>query len=469
MTNTEEKKTRCELKNTKGMVVGQDGIKGFQATFRGEVIQPADFGYEKARKVWNASIDKRPGIIARCAGVADVIAAVNFARENELLVAVRGGGHNVARRALCDDGIVIDLSGMRGIHVNAQNHTARVQGGATLGDLDRETHVFGLAVPAGIISKTGIAGLALGGGVGWLVRKYGLTCDNVLSFDIVTADGEPRVASANENQDLFWALRGGGGNFGVVTSFEFRVHPVSTVLGGPVMYPRDRALEVLRFYRDFTQSAPEELTAYAALLHTPDGVPAVAVIACYCGDLTEGEQVLKSLRNFSSPIADMIQPMPFPQMQTLLDAAFPDGNHNYWKSTFLREFGDDAIAVLVEHANRATSPLSGVVIEYYGGAASRVGVSETAFAQRQAQYSIGFLAQWTNPGESQLHIEWARALADSIRPFSSGAYYLNYLGEEGEDTIKAAFGLNHDRLVTVKKKYDPNNFFCLNQNIKPQV
>ena len=469
MPNTEENKTRCELTNTKGTVVGQDRIKQFQATFRGEVIQPADFGYEKARKIWNASIDKRPGIIARCAGVADVIATVNFARENELLVAVRGGGHNVAGRALCDDGIVIDLSGMTGIHVNAKNHTARVQGGATLGDLDRETHVFGLAVPAGIISKTGIAGLALGGGVGWLVRKYGLTCDNVLSFDIVTADGKPRVASANENQDLFWALRGGGGNFGVVTSFEFRVHPVSTVLGGLVMYPRDRAVEVLRFYRDFTQSAPEELTAYAALLHSPDGVPAVAVIVCYCGELAEGEQVLKSLRNFSSPIADMIQPMPFPQMQTLLDAAFPDGNYNYWKSTFLREFGDDAIAVLVEHANRATSPLTGVVIEYYGGAASRVGVSETAFAQRQAQYSIAFLAQWTNPEESQVHIEWARALADSIRPFSSGAYYLNYLGEEGEDTIKAAFGLNHDRLMTVKKKYDPNNFFCLNQNIKPQV
>jgi FAD/FMN-containing dehydrogenase len=467
--NTEESKTVRELKNTKGMVVGKDRIERFQTVFRGEVIQPTDFGYERARKIWNASIDKYPGIIARCAGVADVMAAVNFARENELLVAVRGGGHNVAGRALCDDGIVIDLSGMKGIHVNAQNHTARVQGGATLGDLDRETHVFGLAVPAGIMSKTGVAGLALGGGVGWLVRKYGLTCDNVLSVDIVAADEKPRLASSNENEDLFWALRGGGGNFGVVTSFEFRVHPVSTVLGGLVMYPRDRAVEVLRFYRDFTQSAPEELTAYAALLHSPDGVPAVAVIVCYCGDLAEGEQVLKSLRNFSSPILDAIQPMPFPQMQTLLDGAFPDSNYNYWKSTFLRELSDDAIALLVEQANRATSRLTGVVIEYYGGAASRVGVSETAFAQRQAQYSLIFLAQWTNPGESQLHIEWARASADSIRPFSSGAYYLNYLGEEGEDTIKAAFGPNYERLLAVKKKYDPENFFSLNQNIKPHV
>jgi hypothetical protein len=447
----------------------QDRIKGFQTAFRGEIIQQGDFSYEKARKIWNASIDKHPGIIARCAGAADVIAAVNFARENELLVAVRGGGHNVAGRALCEDGIVIDLSGMKGIHVNAKNRTAIVQGGATLGDLDRETHVFGLAVPAGIMSKTGIAGLALGGGVGWLVRKYGLTCDNVLSFDIVTADGKPRLASSKENEDLFWALRGGGGNFGVVTSFEFHAHPVSTVLGGLIIYPRDRAAEVLRFYRDFTQSAPEELTAYAALIHTPEGVPAVAVVACYCGDLTEGQKVLESLRSFSSPIADAIQPMAFPQMQTLLDGAFPDGNYNYWKSTFLRELSDDAIALLVEHANRATSPLTGIVIEYYGGAASRVGVAETAFAQRQAQYDLIFLAQWTEPGESQLHIEWARTAADSIRPFSSDSYYLNYLGEESEDTIKAAFGPNYERLMTVKKKYDPENFFSLNQNIKPQA
>ena len=347
------------LKNTKGIAVGKDRIERFQAAFRGEVIQSADFAYENARKIWNASIDKHPGIIARCAGIADVMAAVNFARENGLLVAVRGGGHNVSGRALCDDGIVIDLSGMKGIHVNAKNRTATVQGGAILGDLDRETHVFGLAVPAGIMSKTGIAGLALGGGVGWLVRKYGLTCDNVLSFDIVTADGKPRLASSKENEDLFWALRGGGGNFGVVTSFEFHAHPVSTVLGGLIIYPRDRAAEVLRFYRDFTESAPEELTVYAALIHTPEGVPAVAVVACYCGDLTEGQKVLESLRSFSSPIADAIQPMAFPEMQTLLDGAFPDGNHNYWKSTFLRELSDDAIALLVEHANRATSPLTG--------------------------------------------------------------------------------------------------------------
>jgi hypothetical protein len=462
-------KTLSELINIKGMVVGHDRIERFQTAFRGEVIQPSDSRYERARKIWNSSIDKYPGIIARCSGVADVVTAVNFARENELLVAVRGGGHNVSGKALCDDGIVIDLSGMKGIHVDAKARIARVQGGATLGDVDRETHLFGLSVPAGVISKTGIGGLTLGGGVGWLVRKYGLTCDNVLSFDLVTADGELRVASVSENEDLFWALRGGGGNFGVVTSFEFRVHPVSTVLGGLVIYPRDRAVEVLRFYRDFMQSAPEELTAYVALMVTPDGVPGVAVIACYCGDVAKGEQVLKSLRSFGSPMVDEIQPMPFPQMQTLLDAAFPDGNQNYWKSTFLRELSDDAIAVLVEHANRATSPLTGVTIEYYGGAASRMGVSETAFAQRHALYSLVIVAQWTDPGESPRHVEWARNLADSMRPFSSGAYVLNFLGEEGEETIKAAYGLNYERLMAVKKKYDPTNFFCLNQNIKPKV
>ena len=444
-----------------------DRIEQFQSAFGGEVICPGDVEYEAARRIWNASIDRHPGVIARCSGLSDVVAAVNFARENELLVAVRGGGHNVAGRALCDDGIVIDLSHMKGIHVDANKRTATVQGGATLGDVDRETHVFGLAAPLGVVSMTGVAGLTLGGGVGWLVRKHGLACDNVLSFDVVTADGKPRVASASENEDLFWALRGGGGNFGVVTSFEYRLHPVHTVLGGLILHPRENAVDVLRFYRDFLLSEPEELTAYAALLHTPDGIPAVAIVACYCGDLAEGEKVLKPLRAFGSPLVDAIQPIPFPQMQRLLDGAFPDGNQNYWKSTFLREFSDEAIKVLVDHANRATSPITGVVIEYYGGAASRVGVSDTAFAHRQAQYDIAILTQWADPAESAKHIEWTQALASALHPYSSGAYLLNFLGDEGDDTIKAAFGVNYDRLAKIKKKYDPTNFFRLNQNIKP--
>jgi FAD/FMN-containing dehydrogenase len=454
------------LTNVNNIEIPNERIEQFQTTFRGELIQPGDPSYEQARRIWNASIDKHPGLIARCTGVADVIAAVNFARENELLVAVRAGGHNVGGRAVCDNGIVIDLSRMKAIHVDAANRRARVQTGATLGEVDRETHVFGLAVPAGVVSKTGIAGLTLGGGAGWLVRKYGLTCDNVTSFDLVTHDGSAIVASDNRNADLFWALRGGGGNFGVVTSIEYRLHPVSTVLGGMIVHPRSEAKNVLRFHRDFIRTAPDELTAYVALLSLPDGSPAIAVVVCYCGDLTEGESLIKPLRNFGAPLMDAIQPIPFPQMQSLLDGAFPDGNQNYWKSTFLRELSDGAIDVLVEHANQTASPLTAVVIEYYGGAASRVGANETAFSHRDAEYNVGILAQWPDPNESSQHIAWARGLSSALEQFSSG-YFLNFLGEEDQATIKRAFDGNYDRLREVKKKYDPKNFFRLNQNIVP--
>jgi len=461
--------TTREVINTHGSVVPADAIEQLQKAFRGELIRPGDATYESARKIWNASIDKHPGIIARCSGTADVIAAVNFARENTLLTAVRGGGHNVGGRALCDGGIVIDLSRMKGIHLDSKNLRARVQPGATLGDVDRETHVFGLAVPCGVVSKTGIAGLTLGGGVGWLVRKHGLTCDNVLSFDVVTTEGKARVASSGENPDLFWALRGGGGNFGIVTSFEYRLHPVNIVLGGLIMHPRNQAAELLRFYRTFTQGAPEELTLYAVMLHTPDGIPAVAIAGCYCGDLAEGEKVLKPVRAFGVPMVDAFQPMPFPVMQSLLDGAFPDGTQNYWKSTFLRELSDAAIDVMVEHVNRATSPLTAVVIEYYGGAASRIGVADTAFAHRRAEYDVGIMTQWIDPAESPRHVEWTRQMFDALRPYSSGAYLLNFLDQEGDETIKAAFGPNYDRLAAVKKKYDPANFFRLNQNIRPSA
>src|SRR3984893_3658544 len=415
----EENKTLCELKNTKGMVVGHDRIERFQAAFRGEVIRPGDSGYERARKIWNASIDRHPGIIARCSGVADVVAAVNFARENELLVAVRGGGHNVSGKALCDDGIVIDLSGMKGIHVDAKDHTARVQGGATLGDVDRETHLHGLAVPAGVVSKTGIAGLTLGGGVGWLVRKYGLTCDNLLSCEVVTAEGAIVTADAETNADLFWGLRGGGGNFGIVTSFLFQAHPVSTVLGGVIVHARDQAAAVFRYYRDFMASAPEELTAYAGLISTPEGMRAVAVMACYCGDLAEGERLLKPLRAFGSPLLDAIQPLPFPIMQTLADEANPDNINNYWKSTFLNELSDETIDLIVEHGNRAESPLTHVLIQLFNGQVSSMGNADTAFAQRQAGYNIGIEAKWIDPAESKKHTTWARAFSDALKPYSS--------------------------------------------------
>src|SRR3954447_23225288 len=292
--------------------------QSLKSTFQGPLLEPGDTGYDEARRIWNASIDKHPKLIARCTGNADVIAAIDFARANDLLTAIRGGGHNVGGRALCDDGMVIDLSRMRSVHVDATNRRVRVQGGATLGDLDRETHAFGLAVPSGIVPKTGIAGLTLGGGVGWLVRKHGMTIDNLLSCQVVTAAGNVITASSSENEDLFWALRGGGGNFGVVTSFEFQAHPVHTVLGGFVLYPREAASEVLRHFRDFIQSAPDELTAYAAFIHGPDGTPLVGVIACYCGEISEGERVLQPLRSFGRPMVDAIQSMPMPAMQGLL-------------------------------------------------------------------------------------------------------------------------------------------------------
>jgi FAD/FMN-containing dehydrogenase len=440
-------------------------IQSFRSAFNGEVFEPADAGYKQASQIWNASVSKRPKLIARCSGVADVIAAVTFARGNGLLTAIRGGGHNVGGRALCDDGLVIDLSRMRSVFVDPATRKVRIQGGATLGDIDRETHVFGLTVPFGIVPKTGIGGLTLGGGVGWLIRKYGMSIDNLLSAEVVTADGKVLTASASQNDDLFWALRGGGGNFGVVTSFEFQSHPVSAVLGGLLLYPRDAAVDVLRHFRDFMASAPDELTAYAALLHGPDGSPLTAIIACYCGSIADGEHVLQPLRRFGSPVLDAIQAMPFPVMQSLLAPSFPDGNHNYWKSTMQRELPNDAISAIVDHANKLNSPLSVSVLEYYGGAAGRVPRDATAFPHRDLPWDILFLAQWTDPAETNLHRDWARSGEEMLRPYSQNAHLLSALDVEAEDVIKSAFGANLGRLAAIKKKYDPTNFFRVNQNI----
>jgi FAD/FMN-containing dehydrogenase len=440
-------------------------IELFRSSFHGQVLEPANAGYNEARQVWNASVSKHPRIIARCSGVADVIAAVKFGRANNLVTSIRGGGHNVGGRALCDDGLVIDLSQMRYVFVDEKTRRVRVQGGATLGDLDRETHVFGLAVPCGIVPKTGIGGLTLGGGVGWLIRKYGMSIDNLLSSQVVTADGEVLTASASENDDLFWALRGGGGNFGVVTSFEFQAHPVATVFGGLLLYPRTMAVDVIRHFRDYMESAPDELTAYAALLHGPDGSPLVGVIPCYCGSVVDGERVLKPLRNFGSPILDGVQAIPFPAMQSLLATSFPDGNYNYWKSTLQRELSDDGISAIVAHANQLRSPLSFVVLEYYGGAAGRVSSNATAFPHRSLPWDILFLAQWTDQTQTNMHREWARSGEEMLRPFSQNAHLLSALDIEADDVVKTAFGPNLPRLAAVKKKYDPTNFFRLNQNI----
>ena len=444
-------------------------IQSFRSTFNGQLFEPNDASYDEARRIWNASVDKRPGLIARCSGLADVIAAINFGRTNDLLTAVRGGGHNVGGRALCEGGIVVDLSQMRSVYVDTVNRAVRVQGGATLGDLDRETHVFGLAVPCGIVAKTGIAGLTLGGGVGWLLRKHGMSIDNLLSCQLVSADGSVLTASAAENEDLFWALRGGGGNFGVVTSFEFRAHPVHTVLGGIVVYPRGTAIDVIRHFRDFMESAPDELTAYVVLLSGPDGTPIVAVIPCYCGEISDGERVLHPLRTFGSPIMDTIQPLPMPAMQSLLGPYFPDGNHNYWKSTLQRALSDEAIIAIVEHANRMKSPLSFVVLECYGGAAARVSKDATAFPHRDLPWDILFIAQWTEPRETPIHRDWARSGEEVLRPFSANAHLLSALDVEPDDVIYTAFGANLRRLAAIKKKYDPANFFRVNYNIKPDL
>jgi FAD/FMN-containing dehydrogenase len=318
-----------------------------------------------------------------------------------------------------------------------------------------------------VVSKTGVAGLTLGGGVGWLVRKHGLSCDNVVSFDLVTAEGELVTASREENPDLFWALRGGGGNFGIVTCFRFRAQPISTVLGGMIAHSRERAGEVLRHYRDFMAQAPEDLTAYAAMVTSPDGIPVVAIICCWSGPISEGERVLEPLRAFGPPLADAIEPMPFPVMQKLLDGAFPDGANNYWKASFVPALTDEAIDLVTEHGNRIKSPLSAVVMEFYGGAPGRVGPEESAFAQRRAEYNVGIMAQWLDTAQSGEHIAWAREMYDALEPYSSGDHLLNFQSEAGDEVVRRSYGDNYARLAEVKRRYDPSNFFSLNQNIRP--
>lgn len=451
--------------------VSEKVVQAFAAGRRGMLIRPGDSAYESARAVYNAMIDKRPALIARCAGIADVIAAVHFARERGMLVAVRGGGHNVAGNAVCDGGIVIDLSGMRAIRVDPARRTARAEPGVTYREFDHETQAFGLATPGGTISATGIAGLTLGGGFGWLTRQHGLACDNLLSVDMVTADGRFLTATAEENTDLFWGVRGGGGNFGVVTSFEYRLHPVGPVLGGMLVHPLEKAREALRFYRDFTATAPDELAVFAALLTNPDGSRVVAFIVCYNGPIEQGEAIIQPLRDSGSPVADMVQPIPYTTMQTMLDDGFPNGLQNYWKSSFLREISDEAIDTIIAHFTAAPSPLSAMVIEQFGGAGSRVGKGETAFSHRDGHSNFLIVARCADPSEASQNIAWARAAWTAMQPFSDGGAYSNYVegGAEGADRIREAYGPEtYERLAALKRKYDPTNFFRVNQNIAPK-
>jgi FAD/FMN-containing dehydrogenase len=448
-------------------------IDALQSRLRGRLLRAGDGEYDDARTIWNAMIDKRPTLIARCEGVADVIHSVNFARDSGLLLSVRGGGHNVSGNAICDGGLMIDLSPMRSVHVDPERRVARSEGGALWRDFDHETQAFGLATTGGLISTTGVAGLTLGGGIGWLMGSHGLASDNLLSVDLVTADGRLVTASESSNADLFWGLRGGGGNFGVATSFEFRLHPVHQVLAGLVIHPLDRAVEVIRFYDDFARTGPDELGTMALFVTSPEGERIVAIAVCYNGPVEDAEKVLKPLRAFGPPIADAIGPMSYSQAQRMFDDGFPSGLQNYWKSNFLGDLDDRAIETIVEHVRTAPSPNSAVAIERFGGAVRCIGSDATAFNHRDARYNLLIIGMWPDSTATAENVGWVRGFWDAMQPYSSGGVYVNYLGQEtdeGSERVKAAYGPEkYERLVALKNTYDPTNLFRLNQNVRPTV
>jgi FAD/FMN-containing dehydrogenase len=446
---------------------------------RGPVLTPEDPGYEETRLIWNGLIDRRPAIIAQCSGAADVVDAVNFARDHDLLISVRGGGHNVAGNAVNDDGLVIDLSTMRGVHVEPATGIVRVQGGATLGDVDRETQLFGLAVPAGVVSTTGVAGLTLHGGAGHLRRKHGLTIDNLLSVDIVTADGVLRRASATENEDLFWAVRGAGSNFGVVTSFEFQAHPIGPmVMVAAVFYPFEDAKMLLPAWRDYVASAPNEVGSICLCWSVPPhepfppehhGRPVFVVAGSYAGPVEEGEPVMQGLRELGEPLIDLSGPWPWLDLQSGFDALYPKGGFYYWKSRALAELSDAAIEDIIDFAARRPAPLTDIVVWHNGGAIAEVGDTETAYAGREANFLVTGEASWDDPALTEEAIRWARDFWETMAQHSTGGLYLNFpgFGEEKEALVQAGYGANYERLRELKAKYDPTNFFRMNLNVRP--
>jgi FAD/FMN-containing dehydrogenase len=457
--------------------IEETAIAGLRTGLRGELVQPDDQGYDEVRKVYNGMIDKRPALIARAADAADVISAVNFARDNEMLLAVRGGGHNGAGLGTNDDGLVIDLSPMRGVRVNPAARTVRVEGGATWGEVDHATHAFGLAVPTGIISSTGVGGLTLGGGHGYLTRKYGLTIDNLLSADLVLADGSLVTTSEEAYEDLFWAIRGGGGNFGVVTSFEFKAHPVSTIIGGPTLWPLEQAAEAMRFYRDFMEQASEDEYGFFAFLKVPPGPPfpehlhfktMCAVVWCYAGPPEEAEEVFRPAREFGPPAFEFLGSMPLPTLNGMFDALFPAGMQWFWKHNFVNELSEESISLYVEHGSKIPTLLSAIHLYPVDGAAHQVGEDETAFSYRSARWSAVYVGIDPDPANKDLVAGWAKDTWEALHPHSAGGAYVNMTMEEGEDRIRASYRGNYDRLVEVKEKYDPTNLFSVNQNIKPQ-
>jgi FAD/FMN-containing dehydrogenase len=455
----------------------EETLSKLSPTLRGRVITPASSEYEVARKVYNGMIDRRPAAIVRCADVADVKAAVNFARQDGLMVAIRGGGHNGAGLAVCDQGLVIDLSTMKGVRVDPENRTVRVEPGCTQGDVDHATHAFGLAVPAGIVSTTGIAGLTLGGGTGYLTRKYGLTIDNLIEVDVVLADGSFVTANASHHDDLFWALRGGGGNFGVVTSFVFRAHPVSTVYAGPIFWEVKDARRVMQWYREFLPQAPAELCPFFGLKTVPStnpfpkelwGTKICALISCYSGPLEQAEEAVKPIRQeLPKPILDWMGTMPFPALQGLFDPLLPTGLQWYWKGDFVRELSDQAIEAHLENAAKAPSELSLMHLYPIDRAVHQVGQSETAWGFRDATWSMVIAGIDANPGKAGALTTWAKGYWEAVHPYTLGGAYVNFMMDEGVDRIKATYRDNYARLTEVKLKYDPDNFFRVNQNIKP--
>ncbi len=464
-----------------GTVMIDDGaIDELRAQVRGRLIRPGDEPYEERRKVWNGMIDRHPALIAECTGTADVAAAVAFARDRRLPISVRGGGHNVAGTAIADAGVVVDLSLMNSVWVDPERRIARVGGGATLGQVDHETQLFGLAVPAGVMSRTGIGGLSLHGGLGLLTRHYGLTCDNLLSADVVTADGSVLLADDHHHRDLLWALRGGGGSFGVVTSFEFRLHLVGPeVWLALVMYPADRAPSILKFFREFMADAPDELMSIAIFWTTPgeepipEGarhVPTLILAACHSGPLDEGERAVQPLREVATPLVDLSGPIPFVAAQQLFDPDYPDGRRYYWKSLYLRHLDDEVVAALAGHAARRPSPLSSLDIWALGGAMSRMSEEHGAFARRDAPFLLGIEGNWDDPGQDEANMAWAREVFHDMElRFPDEGTYLNFpgFGEEGEALLKRSYGGNFARLQEIKAKYDPENLFRSSLSIRP--
>jgi hypothetical protein len=457
---------RLDVGEITNATVDDTTVKDLATRLRGELIRPGDDGYDAARRIHNGMIDRRPALILRCAGVADVVAGIRFARGHDLLLSIRGGGHSVPGFSVCDGGLMLDLSRMKSVQVDPVRQIARAEGGATWGDFDHETQAFGLATTGGVARPTGIAGLTLGGGHGFLMRRFGLAADNLLTVNLVTAEGKLVSASAEENPELFWGLRGGGGNFGVATSFTYRLHQLGPILGGLIIYPMNRAREFLRLYRDVTATAPDELGTIAALATLPDGTPASALICGYSGPIEDGERLLRPFRQLGPPLVDQLGPMPYVALQSIAEHFNPPGMRNYWKSSYLGGLGDAAIDALVDGYASVPAPLTHIVIENLGGAVSRVGPEDTACGERDKPYNAVVIGMWADAADDEKNVRWVRGQWQALQPFASDGVYVNYLSGDEAGRIRSAYGPEtHARLVALKKAYDPANLFRLNQNI----